>query len=59
MATQNEMLMFYNSNKDFKRYIDECIKTYGKDVDYMLKTRIAESYYTYLKEEMKSKDENK
>lgn len=60
MATQNELLMFYQSNKDFKKYIDECVKTYGRDVNYMLQTRIAESYYEYLKEEMeKKKNENK
>lgn len=53
---KNELLKFYKENKDFKKYIDECVKTYGKDVDYMLQTRIAESYCEYLKEE---KNENK
>lgn len=51
MATYNELLKFYYSNEDFKRYIDDCVKTYGKDVSYMLKTKMAESYYEYLKEE--------
>lgn len=59
MATYNELLKFYHSNEDFKRYIDDCVKTYGKDVSYMLKTKMAESYYEYLKEEMKNKNENK
>lgn len=59
MASLNELLKFYESNKDFKKYVDECVKTYGKDKNYMLQTRIAESYYDYLKEEMgKKKDEN-
>ena len=58
MSTKNEMLLFYQSNKDFKKYIDECVKTYGKDVDYMLQTKIAEEYYKYLKEEMERKNEN-
>lgn len=57
MASKNELLLFYQNNKDFKRYIDECVKTYGKDIDYMLQTRTAESYYEYLKEE--TKNENK
>lgn len=58
MPTKNEMLLFYQSNKDFKKYIDECVKAYGKDVDYMLQTKIAEEYYKYLKEEMERKHEN-
>jgi len=57
MATKNELIKFYENNKDFKKYIDECVKTYGKSVDYMLQTRIAESYYEYLKEETE-KNEN-
>ena len=58
MASKNELLLFYQNNKDFKRYIDECVKTYGKDIDYMLQTRTVESYYEYLKEETE-KNENK
>ena len=45
---QNEMYQFYLKNQDFKRYIDECVKTYGKDIQYMLSTRIAEEYYKSL-----------
>ena len=59
MIGKNVLLLFYQKNDDFKKYIDECVKTYGKDVDYMLRTKIAESYYEYLLEEMKNKNENK
>ena len=60
MNKQNELMLFYQNNEDFKRYIDECVKTYGEDVNYMLKTKMAESYYQYLKEEMENKEnENK
>ena len=45
MATKNEMLKFYNENEDFKRYVDECVKAYGKDVDHMLEQGITEQYY--------------
>lgn len=48
MTDINTMLKFYESNRDFKRYIDECVKTYGKDVHYMLETRTAEEYYKSL-----------
>ena len=48
MVDKNAMLKFYETNKDFKRYIDECVKTYGKDKFYMLETRIAEEYYLSL-----------
>lgn len=58
MSVKNEMLLFYQSNEDFKKYIDGCVKTYGKDVDYMLQTKIAEEYYKYLKEETERKHEN-
>lgn len=50
----NEMLKFYNENKDFKEYVDKCVKTYGKDVDYMLSTPIAKEYYEYLRKEKKA-----
>ena len=44
----DNMKAFYQQNKDFRRYIDECAKTYGKTVDYMLATRTAEEYYRSL-----------
>jgi hypothetical protein len=58
MANHNELLTLYNNNQDFKQYIDKCCKTYNKNVDYMLQTKIAESYYQYLIDKQKGKDEN-
>ena len=58
MTDQNELLIFYEKNKDFRDYIDKCVKTYGKDINYMLQTKTAQEYYQYLKEKMKGKDEN-
>lgn len=43
-----DMRAFYRKNSDFKRYIDMCCSTYGKDVEAMLKLRITESYYQSL-----------
>lgn len=51
--TIEEMQDYYNTNEDFKRYVDECAKTYGKDVNTMLQQGITESYYLYLKENQK------
>ncbi len=48
--TMNDLIKYYESNKDFKRYVDECVKTYGKDVNHMLQQGITQSYYIYLKE---------
>lgn len=44
----SDMADFYNRNKDFKRYIDECAKAYGREVGYILQTRTAEQYYLSL-----------
>lgn len=51
MIDKNTLYQFYQTNKDFKRYIDACVKTYGKDVSYMLETRIAEQYYLSLQKD--------
>jgi len=48
MTDINTLLKFYETNHDFKRYIDACVQTYGKDVHYMLETRTAEQYYLSL-----------
>lgn len=53
MEKNNELLKFYEQNEDFKTYIDKCVKTYGKDVDFMLHTPIAYEYYKQLKEKSK------
>lgn len=58
MEIAKKMKEFYETNKDFERYVNECIKTYGRELDYMLQTRIVESYYEYLIEELKGKNEN-
>ena len=53
MEKINELLKFYEQNEDFKTYIDKCVKTYGKDINYMLSTPIAHEYYKQLKEKSK------
>lgn len=53
MEKINELLKFYEQNEDFKTYIDKCVKTYGKDVSFMLSTQTAKEYYKYLKEKNK------
>ena len=45
MPDFNELYKFYQTNDDFKDYIDKCVETYGKDVDYMLRTKTAEEVY--------------
>ena len=49
MEKLNEMFKFYCENKDFKEYIDKCVKTYGRDVNFMLSTPIAYEYYKQLR----------
>ena len=41
----NEIYKFYMTNQDFKDYIDDCVRSYGRDVHYMLETPIAKSVY--------------
>lgn len=53
MPDFNELYKFYLKNEDFKDYIDKCVKTYGKDVDFMLRTPIAYEYYKQLRGEKK------
>lgn len=53
MEEINELREFYETNEDYKNYIDKCVKTYGKDVDFMLRTPIAYEYYKQLKEKSK------
>ena len=35
---------FYNSNEDFKRYVDRCAFTYQKSVDEVLESPITKAY---------------
>ena len=44
----NDMLKCYESNEDFKSYVDKCVNTYGNDVDYVLRQPIVSQYYQYL-----------
>lgn len=53
MEKINELLKFYEQNEDFKDYVDKCVKTYGRDVNFMLSTPIAYEYYKQLKEKSK------
>lgn len=43
-----EMIRAYRKNKDFRRYVDACMETYGKTLDEVLELRITESYYKEL-----------
>ena len=35
---------YYNSNEDFKTYVDKCAKTYNKSVEEVLQSPITEEY---------------
>ena len=47
---ENELYQFYMKNSDYRDYIDKCVKTYGKDVQYMLETPIAKEVYREMQE---------
>ena len=53
MERITELRKFYEVNEDFKDYVDKCVKAYGKDVDYMLRTPIAYEYYKQLRGDKK------
>lgn len=42
------MKQYYNENKDFKEYVDKCMKTYGWSLERALLSPITISYYNYL-----------
>ena len=44
----NDMLKCYETNDDFREYVDKCVKTYGNDINHVLKQPITEQYYQYL-----------
>ena len=48
---KNKLIKCYDTNEDFKTYIDKCVKTYGKDVDHMLEQGITEQYYLSLQKD--------
>ena len=39
------MKRFYEENADFRRFVDENAKGYGKDPSYILQTRTAQEVY--------------
>ena len=43
-----ELVRFYETNADFKRFVDENAKGYGKDPSYILQTQTAKEYYKSL-----------
>lgn len=43
-----ELVQFYETNADFKRFVDENAKGYGKDPSYILQTQTAKEYYKSL-----------
>ena len=44
MTNFEENQQFYKNNADFKQYVDRCVKTYGKTVEFMMQTPIADAY---------------
>jgi hypothetical protein len=46
--TDLEMMMFYDSNKDFKRFVDANAKAYRKSPAYIMDTPTAREYYQSL-----------
>lgn len=44
----NDLIKCYESNPDFKSYVDKCVQTYGHDIDYVLHQPITQEYYMYL-----------
>lgn len=43
-----ELVQFYETNADFKRFVDENAKGYGKDPSYILQTQTTREYYKSL-----------
>lgn len=43
-----EMLEAFDKDKDFRRYVKDCMRTYGKTKEYVLQMRITEQYYLSL-----------
>ena len=46
---------FYETNKDFKDFVDANAKAYGKTVEFMILTPTAKEYANYLKERDKGR----
>lgn len=39
---------YYKINKDFKEFVDKCMKTYNWSLDRTLESPITKEYYKYL-----------
>lgn len=46
---------FYETNKDFKDFVDANARAYGKSVEFMILTPTAKEYAEYLKERDKGR----
>lgn len=46
--TDLEMMMFYDSNPDFKRFVDANAKAYHKSAAYIMNTPTTRAYYESL-----------
>ena len=44
----SELKAYYNTNEDFKRYVDKCMETYNWTLEYALLSPITISYYKYI-----------
>ena len=43
-----DMMDYYNNNKDFKEYIDKLMHTYGWELERALESPITKEYYKYI-----------
>ena len=39
---------YYRTNKDFKEFVDKCMKTYNWSLEKALESPITKEYYKYL-----------
>lgn len=46
--TFDDLLKAYNEDPDFRRYVNRCMKTYGKNFYFTLRQPIILNYYKYL-----------
>lgn len=44
----NGMKEYYTTNKDFKEFVDKCMKTYNWSLEKVLESPITKEYYKYL-----------
>lgn len=51
----NELKSFYDTNKDFKEYVDKLISVYGWTLEKALQSPITKNYYDYLIDDRKDK----